>query len=267
MRAQEFIVEAKMDSGIDAALRQKGYRKLGKGIDQNAYLEPGTGMIMKIFRSSRSGGSNQITPGQKTFKAFADYCLANPDNEFLPNFTGWETFNFNGYIYLQIRMERLFKVDTDWGNFLEEIASNARFSNLPGKKDQFIREAVNDDSMYDETSRSEMLSMLGSDGFNQLWDTIFELANMADRGGFKIDLHSGNFMLGSDGHVVISDPFFIGWNHPDLKTADPWEGNDDSDRTPYNDTVDGSMERSFHGSEEDEDDEEEIDQYGNEVKR
>jgi hypothetical protein len=266
MRAQEFIIEAKMDSGIDAALRQKGYRKLGKGIDQNAYLEPGTGMIMKIFRSSRSGGSNQITPGQKTFKAFADYCLANPDNEFLPNFTGWETFNFNGYIYLQIRMERLFSLNPNWGDFLESLAGMARVSNSADHKDVFIRDTIDNDGRWDNTDGAEMLSMLGSDGFNQLWDTISDLSRIAEHGRFKLDLHAGNFMLGSDGHVVISDPFFIGWNHPDLKTADPWEGNDDSDRTTHNDTVDGSMERSFQNSE-DEDDEEEIDQYGNEVKR
>jgi hypothetical protein len=28
----------------------------------------------------------------------------------------------------------------------------------------------------------------------------------------NLDLHSGNFMLGSDGEIVISDPFFAGWN-------------------------------------------------------
>lgn len=265
MRAQEFITEAGMDPGIDRALKQKGYTKQGRGTDQNVYLEPGTGMIMKIFRSSRSGeGSNKITPGQNTFKAFADYCLAHPDNEFLPNFTGWETFKFHGYIYLQIRMERLFKLDADWGDFLENLSGQAMFSKDAFHKDLFIKDAVNDDEEFDQTSAGEMLSMLGSEGFNKLWDTVYELGQIAKSGGFKVDLHGGNFMLGSDGHIVISDPFFLGWNHPDLKTASPWDDDDDEDEP--DEQVDGSMERSFHGSEEDED-EQEIDQYGNEVKR
>ena len=269
MRAQEFIVEAGMDHGIDAALRQKGYRRLGRGVDQNAYLEPGTGMILKIFRSSRSGQGEHITPGQGTFKVFADYCMANPDNQFLPDIHGWETFRFNGYIYLQIRMERLFEFDGSgqgfWADFLENLASQARFSDSPHTKELFIDTWAYNDEDNDDDTGSEMFTMLGTDGFNQLWDTIYDLSQIAKSGGFRIDLHAGNFMMGSDGHVVIADPFFLGWSHPDLKLADPWEGADDEDEDDWlggsasnAPKVVGSMERSFHGSEDEDEDEDEI---------
>ena len=251
MRAIEFIAEANINAGIDQALKQKGYKRIGRGTDQNVYLEPGTGMVMKIFRSNASSeGSDQITPGQRTLKAFADYCHANTDNEFLPNFTGWETFKFNNRIYLQIRMERLFSLNPDWGDFLEGMAGMARVSNSADHKDVFIRDTIEDDSRWDNTNGAEMLSMLGSDGFNQVWDTITDLSRIADHGRFKMDLHSGNFMLGSDGHVVISDPFFLGWNHPDLKTTSGEDEEADEWATSDAEEVDGSMERSFHGSEE-----------------
>ena len=257
MRAIEFIAEANIDIGIDSALRQKGYKRLGKGVDQNVYLEPGTGMVMKIFRSNASStGGDHLTPGQKTFKAFADYCLANPDNEFLPNFSGWETFKFNNMLYLQIRTERMFPIDPDRGYFLEELATAARLSTQAWQKDQFIDTAINDDTIYDETTRAEMLSMLGSDGFNQLWDTINDLNQIAIDGRFKMDLHGGNFMLGSDGHIVISDPFFIGWNHPDLRN----DSGDDGDEEDW--VADAASKVPEEPEEEPEEDEQEIDQYG-----
>ena len=263
MRANEILREAGTDPGIDQALRQKGYKRLGKGTDQNVYLEPGTGLILKIFRSSPSGqGSDQITPGQKTFKAFADYCMARPNNEFLPDFNGWETFKFNGYIYLQIRMERLFEFSGAgqgyWADFLEDLASQARFSNNPHTKELFIDTWEYNDDDNDNDTGSVMFSMLGTEGFNQLWDTIYELSKLADQGGFKVDLHAGNFMMGSDGHMVISDPFFLGWNHPDLKADDPWRDEPDDDSE---EGVDGSMERSYQNSDE-EDPEDEVGMNG-----
>ena len=65
-------------------------------------------------------------------------------------------------------------------------------------------------------------------------------------------------MMGSDGHMVISDPFFLGWNHPDLKADDPWRDEPDDDSE---EGVDGSMERSFQNSDE-EDPEDEVGMNG-----
>ena len=85
MRATEFLLEAYTDRSIEGILKKKGYKKLGSGVDQTAYLAP-DGMILKIFGTSRSSknGSVQLTKAQKTFKAFADYCKAHPNNPFLP---------------------------------------------------------------------------------------------------------------------------------------------------------------------------------------
>jgi hypothetical protein len=57
---------------------------------------------------------------------------------------------------------------------------------------------------------NELLIHLGEDGFNQMWNTLLDLKRIASQRRYILDLHSQNFMLGSDGHIVISDPFFAG---------------------------------------------------------
>ena len=54
----------------------------------------------------------------------------------------------------------------------------------------------------------ELMTHLGEDGFKLLWKTLRDLKKIADRKRYVLDLHFKNFMLGSDGHIVISDPFF-----------------------------------------------------------
>ena len=216
MRATEFLTELEVDRGILDIMRKKGYQELGHGQDQIAYLEPGSGMVLKIFGTNYSAsgraGSNSLTFAQRTFKAFADFCAANPDNPFLPYFSGWETFEFRGQRYLQIRCERLFK-GQKYAKFfplLEEIADAAENSRNNAK--EFLDDLINSE-YSDVVDVGSLLTLLGGEeGFYQLWNTINQLGKIADREGFRVDLHDENFMLGSDGEIVISDPFFSGWD-------------------------------------------------------
>ena len=49
MRVSELTEFSSIDKKIDKILTVKGYKKLGSGKDQTAYLEPGTGYVLKIF--------------------------------------------------------------------------------------------------------------------------------------------------------------------------------------------------------------------------
>ena len=216
MKITEILNEAYSDPNIRVELQKKGYKFLGKGVDQTAYLAP-DGMILKIFGTGKSSkrGSGELSRAQKTFKAYADYCKAHPDNPFLPNFTDWTTFDYNGYTYLQIKMERLFPFPKkQWAEVLAAIADSAARSNAPETKKYFIDAILSGRNLSksEQKSVNELLTHLGEEGFELLWDTIYDLKRVAKSIGLSnLDLHSGNFMLGEDGQIVISDPFFAGW--------------------------------------------------------
>ena len=215
MKINEILTEAYTDPSIRNILKQKGYKFLGSGVDQTAFLAP-DGMILKIFGTSRSSknGSLELTRHQKTFKAYADYCKANSNNPFLPQFSDWNLFHYKGKPYLQIKMERLFPFRggaEGINDILERLADNAEISNSPKAKERFINK-YSDGAGYYIDAFNKLIGLVGKDGFNQLWDTIYDLKKVARKIGLgNLDLHSGNFMLGSDGEIVISDPFFAGW--------------------------------------------------------
>lgn len=88
MKTKEFIIEfSDTDPEIEKILSNKGYKKLGAGVDQTAFLEPGTGLVLKIFGTHESHlrngmGRPEFTASQRMFKFWADYCNAHSNNPF-----------------------------------------------------------------------------------------------------------------------------------------------------------------------------------------
>ena len=226
MKSTEFLNEAYTSDAIIQRLQSKGYKKLGSGVDQGVFLEPGTGLILKIFGTSRgkSGGAGELTNAQKSFKTFYDLSQADPGNEFLPNIMGYETFMWGGKPYLQIRMERLFEFNgpsvKNWNEVLADMADGIEGGGMDF--DDFWSEATKPVSknlpvwkQIRRTTRQETMQQVimhvGEEGLKKLWNTVVMLKKVAKKNGYRLDLHQGNFMLGSDGTPVISDPFFMGW--------------------------------------------------------
>lgn len=222
MRAYEFIKEAGFAGGIKDVLLSKGYKFLGAGQDQDAYLEPGTGMVLKIFGTGKQS-SDRFTKGQQSFIDFANFCMANPNNQFLPYFDGWERFEFNGDYYLQIRVERMFDsakhLASSW--ILEMVADGAVKSKdsttFVEWYDNLVKKYSKPELQYlkvrDDIHKLVML-LGGEKECELLWDTIRQLYKLAKSKGYVLDLHQGNFMLGGDGEIIISDPFFAGsWRY------------------------------------------------------
>lgn len=221
MKSIEFLIESSIDPKIKKILVGKGYKYLGRGADQMAFLEPGTGLVFKVFGTEKESNPNQLTDAQKSFKTFYELCHSDPSNEFLPNIVEYETFVFKGKPYLQIRMERLFEFKgpeiSYWNKLLatmaDSISINQTFERFWDKaitpittKDYFSKIYYSrlQDSMH------QLIIHLGEEGLHKLWDTIGMLKKVAYKNGYYLDLHSGNFMLGSDGTPVISDPFYMG---------------------------------------------------------
>ena len=234
MKISEIIKEATLteltvDPGISAALVKKGYRVVSSGMDQLVFLEPGSKMILKIFGTNKVAKSGTLSYPQKSFVAFAQYCEANPDNQFLPYFSGWETFEFKGQTYLQIRTERLFESASVRNIMyaLEQIVG--KISDDPSlsagevlwKMDRdrvdYLGYADDEDNPHGPPGIEPVMLMMGGEqGFELFVKTCSDLARIAKQQGFYLDLHADNFMLGSDGHIVINDPFFSGWSKREI---------------------------------------------------
>lgn len=201
-------------------LEAGGYKHLGHGAEHSVWLGP-DGFVYKIMppRYIRSEVAQQLqygnvspkriylTHSQRAFLDWVDYCRARPNNPFLPYYDDWQTHvrpvtrTLQGkkikryYVYIQCRTERLFPLPKEW-------AMNNLSLRITGGES--IEDIIND-----PMSAVEVLSHIGEDGFRLLYYTIQEIEELANSKGYRLDLHSDNYMVGEDGQIVINDPFFI----------------------------------------------------------
>lgn len=214
------LTESHIPYDIQEYLRSKGYKYLGRGIDQMAFLEPGTGQVLKIFGSGsdpvirdRSGNTtrNFDNLGHEMFADWAAFCEQNSRNQFLPKFSGWETFQWGTYpndaTFLQIRMERLQKLPDDISAALADMATAIKkTSSYPDIKQKLLDVVGESDTMSRE-GLNQLAMFLGEKKLGMLLDTIYKLKVIADKSGWELDLHEDNFMHRNNGVPVIVDPW------------------------------------------------------------
>lgn len=213
MRISEILTEAKKNPKIEHALIQKGYKFLSNGSDQDVYLAP-DGTILKIFGYGKSASTQGLSRGQKSFIDFANYCMNNPTNTFLPQFGGWDQFEFEGQKYLQIKCERLFDFKENEANSickrLEQLVISVKKYGSKLGFEQFMR-FYYDFGIDDwEPEVGSLIMLLGGEKEVELFcETIDQLYKLANRKHYKLDLHRYNFMLDNEGNIVINDPFYV----------------------------------------------------------
>jgi hypothetical protein len=185
--------------GIQKALEKKGYQLLGRGNDQMAYLEPGTGYILKIFGTQ---GGKDFSQDQKMFFKFAKFCMKNQDNPFLPRFYGYESFEFNGKVYLQIRTEQLFQ-NKKLQNAVHRLGKAVEADILRG-----YHEPAWDDWVAD--IEKDVLKIVKTpERLELLKKTLNELYSTGSKSKYWWDLHDENIMVRKDGTPVINDPWLV----------------------------------------------------------
>lgn len=212
MRLEEFSDTAE---GIRKELRRKGYKFLGAGVDQSAYLEPGTGYVLKVFgtQCSKKGQVPVLSPDQKMFKLWANFCAKNQQNPFLPRIYGYDTFVWDTKqssfhdstpcLYLQIRTEPLKPIPANyhrWFYILSEAIED-------GQSWKEIYEELNEEnipSFNKLTADPEGVARMA-----HLYKTMQTLYKMGNSKGFSWDLHTGNVMMRNDGTLVINDPWVL----------------------------------------------------------
>ena len=219
MRAHELVTEySMMAGGIQSYLQQRGYRFLGAGVDQQAYLEPGTGHVLKVFGTDCSG--DQLSEDQEMFRTFAEYCARHQQNPHLPRIYGYETFMFptrratdqgtmteQKCLYLQIRTERLRHVSNQLFPVYEAMSQAAESDT---DWNEFVEDMDNED-VYDGSRRFRQMTTDAQSlaRMHRLYETMRDLATIGKKQGYGWDLHGNNIMERSDGTPVITDPWIV----------------------------------------------------------
>jgi hypothetical protein len=197
---QEFSTTSKK---IDRVLKAKGYKKLGAGVDQTAYLEPGTGYVLKVFGTQ---GGESFSADHKMFFTWAKYCMKNSNNPFLPRFVDYESFVLDGDRYLQIRQEALKPLGVV-GQVLELLATAIEEDGIRTLPE--AEEFIEDFNERYIPALKKLKQQLGPGGLESMFNTILRLYKMGSKNGWFFDLHSGNFMQRPNGTPVIVDPWAL----------------------------------------------------------
>lgn len=211
MKINEIILEQAGEPFHDILL-SKGYEFIKAGADQSAYLEPGTGQVLKIFRDDGGDGSQQMA------EYWINYCQKHSDNPFLPKFSGWTKFDLDSRRYMQIRMERLGDSGVRWEHGISSLSAEAFTAEQLGPArykehlDKVINYIISNKAQRGHKAAApvaELMISLGEEGFEQLWYTLIDLTAIAHQHDWHIDLHAGNIMTRSNGQPVIIDPWVL----------------------------------------------------------
>ncbi len=199
--------------GIRKALMNKGYKYLGGGIDKQAYLEP-NGQVYIVFGYRK--GVDDVSPDQRMFINWINYCNKNKDNPHLPRFSGFETFQFQGENYIQARMEALRELPDEVGYLvgnIEEAVQKLRKNNYDTAFNTLINYAQHSSYEGDEPYYYEIENTIellgGPEAAKNLLKTVKTVQQFARKHNYSIDLHRGNYMQRPDGTIVVNDPFVI----------------------------------------------------------
>ena len=217
MRSHEILPEeiidefSDTDPGIIDHLETKGYEYIAAGVDQTAFLEPDGETVLKIFGTQDNAKAPKKKTDKPVFSAdhmmffrWAEYCNDHSSNPFLPKFSGFESFYWNGQVYLQIRQELMYPIETMLGYMLADMV------NYTAAGDSF-------DEILDEISDEynvvfqNLKEQVGMPGLKLLYKTIVEVDDISNKQGWTQDLHGDNFLSRTtDGRTpVIVDPWVV----------------------------------------------------------
>jgi hypothetical protein len=205
MRSHEFLDEySETDQSVINALKKKGYKYLGQGVDQTAFMEPGTGHVLKIFGT---GETAQFSQDHKMFFRWYKFCEKNQSNPFLPRFYGHESFFWHPWDddekhrYLMIRTEPL-KDSGSVGTVLSGMVSDVIDYDSIKTTLRHVQET-------NPNTYAKLIKQFGVEGITQFLKTARKLEAIGDRAGYAWDLHDGNIMMRANGTPVINDPWVL----------------------------------------------------------
>lgn len=190
--------------GIEQHLKKLGYKFLGAGVDQQAWLAK-DGSVIKIFGTH----GKKLTDSHKMFFEWKKFCDKwKGRTHLVPHHIQYSKFMYEGNAYLQIRMERLFKLTPEIERYIEEYVDMARIAK--SKEDFMDAVAHLASNKFSSWQADGMTSSTGAiQDIGDFYVIIKELSRAADRNDWQFDLHDGNLMLDDEGYLVIVDPWHV----------------------------------------------------------
>ena len=207
-------------------LERRGYTVLGGGVDAVAFLEPRSGLVLKVIGSNeyhKTDPVGHVSKKQKIFMDYYEYMRKHPNNPYLPQVYNVRIKRYWNKNLLFIRMERLFELYHDlinqpkyrgWAWILSDIAHDIRRGfNQKQVMMSIVNRAESEPTLgvtkkqYDQDDLNSLFVHIGQDGWDTLYHTVRDLADIAIDNDYLLDLNPRNWLFGSDGQIVISDPF------------------------------------------------------------
>lgn len=189
------------DPGINQHLIKLGYKtKPGmKGKDQTTWIAP-DGSIYKVFGTQK--GQRGFSDDHRMFSTWVKYTETHNSNPYMPKFSDWGSFEYppgSDQQYLQIKMEKLTPI------------TNNTLKNVLEQFDIFVEKDLTykyllqlaKQKLGTEINQPYIQSIIGN---TLLWDTVSDLNSIGTKNGWRLDLHSRNYMLRGN-QVVIVDPW------------------------------------------------------------
>jgi hypothetical protein len=208
-------------------MRDRGYFMEASGYDKTVWMNEKHEVLLAIGPLNDSRSS--------VFVKWLKYCLANKNNQFIPDIGAPETIvnSETGTKVLIAKSERLFEmgsISEHTGIALGFLSTEVDAFN--NKKIEYLKAVttyiehpaaleIDNQSLFarkgkmfftrtalEISSGLEYLILhMGQQQLVKLASTIFDVVQIGRKNGFQNDLHSSNFMIAEDGTIVINDPW------------------------------------------------------------
>jgi len=209
MRATEFIIENIELDELSPAFVNKTIQQTGAG----KWVSPGGGKIIpkgatgsvwqhlddpdKVVKVVGGGRNAAKKHHLDSTVAFVDFLVHNGyKSPHLPIVHGIDV----GADVVQVRMERLYPINTDLGYLLEDMVYRTITPRMTREYDRLVKRGVIDPNKNSIESIKKCIKLL--DAARSEYKNKYNLPNLS------IDLHSGNWLKRSDGTIVAADPWY-----------------------------------------------------------
>jgi len=195
---------------VHKKLLNKGYQYISSGVDQYAYYEPSTGMVLKIFGAGpnvkSSDEAEKYSVSQRMFFAWERMSKRHENNIFFPKIHDYKPFQYGNQVYLQIRQERLNNVDADLCFLMPMFRKSAAL----GETYEEAKQAIIAKGPTAVNVLKDVIDYLSEKKLKLFYLTLTFLHKSAIEKGYKPDFHCGNIMQRKDKTPVFLDPWTIG---------------------------------------------------------